>query len=155
MPVAARSGPKSAGTCEESCQGLIDAPQVEGLVDKAVQGGETLWRVRWHGYTAADDTWEPTGDSFATPGWVWYTALVCPMIRLHMHHLHSRSATPYLRLFPCLASVIQKSVRLLAAPMARLWIILHLCPAAECLDMGLSAYKWLGTPDARPAAMLC
>lgn len=58
---------------------------VEGLVDKLVQGGETLWRVRWHGYTAADDTWEPT----------------------------------------------------------------------ECLDMGLSAYKWLGAPDNRPAAMVC
>lgn len=33
---------------------------VAGLVDKAVQGGRTLWRVRWHGYTEADDTWEPT-----------------------------------------------------------------------------------------------
>jgi hypothetical protein len=38
--------------------------QVEGLVGRMVDAdGTAWWKIRWQGYSAADDTWETTGDA--------------------------------------------------------------------------------------------
>ena len=39
---------------------------VEGIVAHKVKNGETLYRVRWHGYPPESDTWEPV-DAFDNP----------------------------------------------------------------------------------------
>ena len=39
--------------------------QVKGLVDRMVDvDGELWWKIRWRGYSAADDTWETSGSTF-------------------------------------------------------------------------------------------
>lgn len=36
--------------------------QVESIVDHKKQGGKTVYRIRWKGYAASDDTWLPANE---------------------------------------------------------------------------------------------
>ncbi|XP_062959348.1 M-phase phosphoprotein 8 [Cynocephalus volans] len=58
------SGPKDAAA--EGAEAMRDSEEdeenvfeVEKILDVKTEGGKTLYKVRWKGYTSDDDTWEP------------------------------------------------------------------------------------------------
>lgn len=53
---AATKGPEAVGDSEEDAE---DVFEVEKILDMMCEGGKTLYKVRWKGYTSDDDTWEP------------------------------------------------------------------------------------------------
>lgn len=119
-----------------TARSLFSLMQVAGLVDKAVQGGQTLWRVRWHGYTEADDTWEPTGNTCYLSQNLWFFdfdvfLLCCPQ----WGSVHCIWGVQLLKR-------VQRCLTQLPA-------------AAECLDMAVTKFKWLGAPHAKPTAADC
>ncbi|XP_068251538.1 M-phase phosphoprotein 8 isoform X2 [Nyctibius grandis] len=52
---AAAGGDAGGGESEEE----EDVFEVEKILDVKTEGGKTLYKVRWKGYTSDDDTWEP------------------------------------------------------------------------------------------------
>ncbi|XP_021381382.2 M-phase phosphoprotein 8 isoform X1 [Lonchura striata] len=56
--VAGAGGEAGGGESEEDEEGE-DVFEVEKILDMKNEGGKTLYKVRWKGYTSDDDTWEP------------------------------------------------------------------------------------------------
>lgn len=55
-PLAAKAPPRKPPAKRPMKSGHYE---VEDLIDKKIEGGKVFYRVRWEGYTEADDTWEP------------------------------------------------------------------------------------------------
>ncbi|XP_019827097.2 M-phase phosphoprotein 8 isoform X1 [Bos indicus] len=53
---AAAKGKEAGGDSEEDGENVFE---VEKILDMKTEGGKVLYKVRWKGYTADDDTWEP------------------------------------------------------------------------------------------------
>ncbi|XP_054127778.1 M-phase phosphoprotein 8 [Melozone crissalis] len=56
---SAAAGGGEAGESEEDEEEGEDVFEVEKILDVKNEGGKTLYKVRWKGYTSDDDTWEP------------------------------------------------------------------------------------------------
>ncbi|XP_064265374.1 M-phase phosphoprotein 8 [Passer domesticus] len=58
---AAAAGGKAGGgeSEEDEEEDGEDVFEVEKILDVKIEGGKTLYKVRWKGYTSDDDTWEP------------------------------------------------------------------------------------------------
>ena len=61
MDAADSSGIRVTGTDGDGAQGTdVKVFLLERIMDERVVDGVHMFRVRWHGFTEADDTWEPT-----------------------------------------------------------------------------------------------
>ncbi|RLW08239.1 hypothetical protein DV515_00003098 [Chloebia gouldiae] len=56
---AGAGGEAGGGESEEDEEEGEDVFEVEQILDMKNEGGKTLYKVRWKGYTSDDDTWEP------------------------------------------------------------------------------------------------
>lgn len=65
-PTGKRGRPKKTGSPKGKAKGgkTNKEYEVQKIIDDEMRGGKKFYRIRWKGWSAKDDTWEPKGKNW-------------------------------------------------------------------------------------------